>query len=290
MKKYLRLVRPYHYIKNLLLFLPLVFSGNLLNFSLFLTVFLGFWVFNFSSSVIYIINDIFDAEKDKLHPTKKYRPIASGKISKTKGIILAISLLTLSILINTYISPNKVSWILLGLYLILNFGYSIKLKQVPLVDILILVSGFLIRVLYGGAIVNIPVSNWLYLTVISASFYLGLGKRRNELSRQGDTSRKVLKYYSYTFLNRAMYLFNIFAIVFYLLWCTSAEIIDRYSLKLLYTLPIILFINIKYNININGNSEGDPVEVIIQDKFLIILGIIYILAILNIIYPLLFIA
>lgn len=286
MKKYIRLARPYHYIKNFLLFLPLIFSENLLNPTLFFTVFLGFFVFNFSSSVIYIINDIFDAEKDKLHPKKRYRPIASGAISKAKGLIFAIILLIIALIIHTYIAKNSTSWIFLCVYLLLNFGYSIKLKQIPILDILILVSGFLIRVLYGGAIINVPVSNWLYLTIICVSFYLGLGKRRNELSKQGSALRKVLKYYTYNSLNIAMYLFNILAISFYVLWCTSSEIIERYSFKLLCTLPLVLFINIKYSLNINGDSEGDPVEVIIQDKILIVVATIYALIIFLIIYPL----
>jgi len=283
-KNYIKLARPNHYVKNILLFFPLVFSGNLLNKDLFLTTLLGFFAFSFVASAIYIINDIFDAEKDNLHPVKRKRPIASGAISKKSGFIFLIFLLILALLINTYISSNWISWILIALYVILNFGYSMGLKQIPLVDIIILVSGYLIRVLYGSSIIQIPVSNWLYLMVIAISCYLAFGKRRNELARQGPLSRNVLKYYTYEFLDKNMYLSNALIIVFYSLWCTDSVVVERFSNNLIWTVPLVLLISMKYSLNIEGDSDGDPVEIITKDKILVSLFLVYIVAIFCIIY------
>ena len=182
LKEYIRLIRPKHYIKNILLFLPIIFGGSLLQKDRLLHVIGGFVVFSFVSSVVYIINDICDAEKDRHHPTKCTRPIASGKIQKKSAAVLACFLLVASVAINRFVcEKNLYGWLLIALYLVLNLGYSFGLKNVVLLDILILVSGYLIRILYGSVITEIPVSSWLYLTVMAFSFYMGLGKRRGEI-------------------------------------------------------------------------------------------------------------
>ena len=182
MREYLKLLRVHHYIKNFLIFGALACSGNFFCKDKLITTILGFISFCLISSVIYIINDINDIEKDKLHPTKKNRPLASGEISKFNGIITAIIIATAGIIFNLSIFKISSSLLLL-LYFVLNLGYSLGLKNIPIIDITILVSGFLIRVLYGAWITNIDISNWLYLTVIAASFYFALGKRRNELKK-----------------------------------------------------------------------------------------------------------
>ena len=157
MRNYLKLLRVKHYIKNLLVFFPLVFSKNITSTNILLVI-LGFIAFSFSSSAIYIINDIMDIEKDKNHPTKKNRPIASGIISIKKALIIAIILLFIIIGITIYLSFNNhyISLYLI-VYIIINIAYSLGLKNKPLIDIAILASGFLIRVLYGGALINIEV-------------------------------------------------------------------------------------------------------------------------------------
>lgn len=281
----IKLMRPHHYIKNGLLFLPLVFSGNLLNKEFIFVMIIGFLAFSLSSSIIYIINDIFDVEKDRLHPKKCKRPIASGEISIKFAWFWAFLLFIAVILLNSIVATNNIgAWVLLGLYIVLNFSYSMGLKQVPLIDVAILVSGFLIRVLYGASIINVVVSNWLYLTVISMAFYLGLGKRRNEMSRQGSETRKVLQFYNYNFLDKNMYLANALTIVFYSLWCVDTSTVARFSNKLIWTVPLVMLISMKYSLNIEGNSDGDPVDVVLGDKLLMGLAIIYMISILILTY------
>ena len=208
MFNYLKLMRVKHYIKNFLIFLPLFFSNNLLNFIKLKNCIWAFIVFSLACSIIYIFNDIKDIEKDKLHPKKKERPLASGKVSIKEAIILIVLLVFLVIGGMFYLKASIYSILLVIVYIILNIGYSICFKNIPLLDIVVLVSGFLIRVLYGASIINVVVSNWLYLTIMALSFYLVLGKRRNEIMMTDKNTRKVLKYYNKDFLDKNMYMFS----------------------------------------------------------------------------------
>ncbi len=288
MKKYLKLIRAKHYIKNFLIFLPLIFSQNLFDIGLIRDVVLGFLAFCLISSAIYIINDIRDVESDRAHPTKRNRPIASGAISINTSYVVFVLLVVASFALNFASSKtNPFSWIYLSVYFLLNIFYSFGLKNIAIVDIAILASGFLLRVLYGSAITSIDISNWLYLTIIAMSFYLGLGKRRGELKTLGQTehSRRVLKFYNKEFLDRYMYLCLGLTITFYSLWSVDTITIERAgSESLVWTVPLVILICMKYSLNVEGNSDGDPVEVVLGDKSLIALVLFYVVLTLAIIY------
>ena len=286
MRNYLKLMRIHHYLKNVLIFLPLVFSQNLFNINLLSKTIFGFFSFSVLSSIVYVINDIHDVEKDRRHSTKCKRPIASGAVSIKEAYILAIVIAVVGIFLN-YLACgfNVRAWIFVIMYLGFNIAYSMGLKNLPIIDITILVSGFLLRVLYGSAITSIEVSNWLYLTVIAMSFYLGLGKRRNELKTEGSKSRKVLKYYNHDFLDKNMYMCLGLTIVFYSLWCVDPTTIARYpKSNLVWTVPLVMIICMKYSLNVEGESDGDPVSVLLKDKILIGLTLLYIIIVLLIIY------
>lgn len=286
MKNYLKLMRVHHYLKNVLIFLPLVFSQNLFDVTLLKKTILGFLSFSILSSIVYIVNDIQDVEKDRAHPTKCKRPIASGAVSVKEAYILAVIIAVLGITLNYFACGfDLLGWGFVILYVGLNFAYSMGLKNLPIIDITILVSGFLIRVLYGSAVTAIEVSNWLYLTVISMSFYLGLGKRRNELVTQGSKSRKVLKFYNHDFLDKNMYMCLGLTIVFYSLWCVDSTTIARYSnSNIVWTVPLVMLICMKYSLNVEGNSDGDPVSVLLKDKILMGMVFLYAMIVLFIIY------
>lgn len=286
MKNYLKLMRVHHYLKNVLIFLPLFFSQNLFNVSLLKNALLGFLSFSILSSIVYIVNDIQDVEKDRKHPKKCKRPIASGAVSVKEAYILAIVIAVMGICFN-YLACgiNIKGWILVFVYLGINFAYSMGFKNLPIIDITILVSGFLIRVLYGSAVTSIEVSKWLYLTVISMSFYLGLGKRRNELKTQGSETRKVLKYYNHDFLDKNMYMCLGLTIVFYSLWCVDSTTIERYSnSNFVWTVPLVMLICMKYSLNVEGESDGDPVSVLLNDKILMGMVFFYSIIVLFMIY------
>lgn len=281
---YIKLMRPKHYIKNLLIFLPLIFSGLLLKDKNIIITFLGYICFCLTTSLVYIMNDIKDREKDRKHKTKCNRPIASGKVSVRNAIIELILLMLITILIIYLVRMPIIAIILLITYFIINVGYSFGLKNIPLVDVLIIVIGFIIRVIYGGTLLNIEVSNWLYLTILAISFYLALGKRRNEIEKNGSNARKVLSYYTKEFLDKNMYMFLSMAIMFYSLWTTDNNIVQENNNLLIWTIPIVMIICMRYSMNIEGNSDGDPTEVILKDKVIMILGVILVLSLFFILY------
>lgn len=275
---YLKLMRIKHYFKNLLIFIPLIFSMSFYSIENDIKTVIGFILFSLVCSMVYIINDINDIEKDKKHPRKCKRPLASGNVKEKEAyillIILAIIVISGSILMNTGIYSS----IILIVYLILNILYSKFLKNIPIIDVICLVTGFVLRVVYGASIIDVEVSNWLYLTIISFSFYLALGKRRNELQAGTDT-RVVLKYYNKDFLDKNMYMFLTLMIVFYSMWCVDASNIVKFDNKLIFTVPILMIICMKYSMDIERKAEGDPVEILFSDKVLLALVLIFIICI-----------
>ena len=281
--EYLKLMRVKHYIKNLLIFLPLIFSMNFYNWSMDVKVILGFIAFSLTCSIVYIINDIQDVEKDRKHPKKCKRPIAAGTVSKKEAYVLAAVLLVIIVAINILGKLNIASMGILLLYLVLNILYSKKLKQVPLVDLVILVTCFVLRVVYGALVIDVLVSHWLYLTIISFSFYLSLGKRRNEMTKVEESeknTREVLKYYTKDFLDKNMYMCLALTIVFYSLWCVDSITAEKFNVNyLIWTIPLLIVICMKYSLNIEGDSYGDPVDVVLSDKILIALVILYCISI-----------
>lgn len=282
---YIKLMRPKHYIKNILIFVPLIFSGKFLNTNNFLQTLYGFIVFSLIASTIYIINDIKDKDKDRKHPTKKNRPIASGKVSVKSAIIEIILIVVVSALLAYFLKLPKLSIAFLLAYFVLNLAYSLGLKNIPIIDVLILVSGFVLRVLFGASILRIEVSNWLYLAVLSISFYLGLGKRRNEINKNGAQSRKVLEYYNKEFLDKNMYMFLCMSIIFYSLWATDSNVVTANNNLLIYTIPLVITVCMKYSMDIEGSeSSGDPVEVILKDKLILVLGFLLVLSVFLILY------
>lgn len=277
-KPYIKLMRVHHYIKNLLVFAALACSGQFFQGEKLWRGVAGFFAFSMVASAIYVINDIRDREKDRLHPAKRERPIASGAVCVKAAWVMAAALLALGGGCNALVFHPWAS-LLLAAYLVLNLAYSFGLKDIPLVDVSILVSGFLIRIIYGAIITDIQISNWLYLTVIAGAFYFALGKRRNELKRTGDgTTRKVLELYSPGFLDKNMYMCLALANVFYALWSVDDRtVVAHGNNDLIWTVPLVLLITMRYSMNIEGDSDGDPVEVLLHDKMLMALCGIYFL-------------
>ena len=282
-KNYIKLMRPKHYLKNGLILVPLFFSKEINILNKIIDVLFAFLAFSLISSTIYIINDTMDAEKDRQHPKKCKRPIASGQISKKNAIIFSIFLFILSFTFHYFGNRNKlfsISTIYLISYFFINLSYSLGLKNKPILDLVLLSAGFLLRVLYGGEITDVPISYWLYLIVITFSFYMGFGKRRGELEIKGDkNTREVLKKYSYEFLDKKMSIFMALTLVFYSLWTVDKKTTDVVGNDLfIWTVPLVIIIFLRYSYVIElGESDGDPVEVLLSDKVLISLVIVYIL-------------
>ncbi len=273
---YLKLMRVKHYVKNLLIFVPVFFSKKIFDLSMISQVCIGFVCFSLISSAVYILNDIRDVEKDRKHPKKKNRPIASGKINKLQAVFLMIMCILIPMTTGLFFLREGI--IFLILYLFLNMAYSMGLKNYPIIDVVLLTAGFVIRVLYGGVIANVEVSEWLYLVIVSGALYMGFGKRRNELKQQKNT-RKVLKHYNDAFLDKNMYVAVALVIVFYSMWA-----IESINPLMIWTVPFFMIILMKYSFDVEGNSDGDPVEVILQDKVLILLILLYAICVFILLY------
>lgn len=282
----LRLMRPRHYIKNLLILVSVTFDRNLFRPAVLAQALLGFGAFCLLASAVYVLNDIRDVEADRQHEVKRGRPVASGAVPIPAAWALAAALFLCALAIQLAAFGAKENSLLLFLaYFAVNLGYSLGLKHVPFLDIVLLVMGFVLRVVYGAAIVGSSTSAWVYLTVFSLSFYLGLGKRRNELLKAGGDTRKVLRYYSYEFLDKFMYMCLTLAVTFYALWSADDQITAKYGTdKLIWTVPLVIIILMKYSADIESNSYGDPVDVVMHDKVLLGLGVLFGLVIVALIY------
>ncbi len=267
MRDIIRLMRLRHWIKNILLFIPAFFAGNLWETDVVRNLVLGFACFGMVSSVVYIFNDLKDIEKDRRHEVKCKRPLASGAVSIKTAWYMILFLGVFAIVLSKRIVCQNVYLPMIWCisYLILNVAYSIGLKNLPIVDVAILASGFIIRVFYGAAISNVIASSWLCLTVMAFALYMGIGKRRNEIQKTGDNkTRSVLQYYDMQLLDRYMIIVATLGCVFYSLW--AGMVIDnRWAI---WTVPLVLMIVMKYEMVIRKDSFGDPVEVLLSDHVL----------------------
>jgi 4-hydroxybenzoate polyprenyltransferase len=249
---------------------------------------MGFIVFSLLASVVYIINDLKDVEKDRLDDVKRKRPLAAGTISPqnaitTIGILFVVA--TGSIWIMDTSQHKWAAFCILAAYLALNVIYSFGAKHIPIIDITILSSGYILRVVFGGIIIGVSISFWLYLVVLFCAFYLGLGKRRNEIIKQGASARSVLKGYTYNFLDKNMYVCQALCIVFYSLWSIDDSTIQRMHTKLfVFTTPVVFLILLKYSLNIERAADGDPITVLLHDKSLCALIILYVIAAIIIVF------
>lgn len=286
--KYLKLMRVRHWIKNFLIFFPIVFSGRLFKMSICLRVSIGFLVFSLTASFIYIFNDMRDMERDKKMEGggKRNRPLASGAVSK-QGAVLMMGIIAVTILVLFYFNNlGWKFWCCIGCYLFMNIAYSMGMKNIPIIDIVILSSGYLLRLYGGGELAGVRISDWMFLTVMAASFYLGFGKRRNELLQYGDKGRKTLERYTVEFLDKGVQMFLTLTVVFYSLCCADKNTdVARRGVHLLWSVFVVILVLLRYNLLLeNRVGDGDPMEVLWQDKIVVCLILFYAVSVLLLIY------
>jgi 4-hydroxybenzoate polyprenyltransferase len=231
---------------------------------------------------VYILNDIRDVEKDRKHPVKKRRPIASGAVTVWQAYALGAAIAAI-VIVGTVLYLNTAGALFLAVYIALNIAYSFGLKNIPIVDVAILTSGFVLRVLFGASVIGVVVSDWLYLTVLAAAFYASLGKRRNEIMMNGTASRKVNESYDLNFLDKTMYVFLALVLVFYSLWAIDPSAGGKHSL--FWTIPAIMLVFLTYSLTIEKKgSMGDPVDVILGNKTLMVLSAVYAILTIGLLY------
>ncbi|MFZ2324281.1 MAG: decaprenyl-phosphate phosphoribosyltransferase [Ignavibacteriaceae bacterium] len=287
-KDYLQLLRIPQWIKNLFVFVPLLFSLHLFDENYLIASFFAFLLFSLASSFIYIINDIIDIKADSVHPTKKFRPLPSGKIKKQTAIFTAGIILVILLVLFIYTNTNFKFYLLT--FIILNIFYSLYFKQIVILDVFSIAAGFTIRVLGGAAIINVPVSSWLILTTMFISLFLGVMKRHSELEQVANiekvSTRKVLSEYSITFTNQMATVAAAGVIICYALYTVSPRTVSIFRTEnLIYTTPFVVFGIFRYMYLEYLNQKGEnTTQVMLSDIPMILTIILYIATTVLIVY------
>lgn len=271
-----RLLRIRHWVKNLLVFAPLLFSSRLLETDALACVALTFAAFCLCASGVYVINDIVDREYDLHHPRKRDRPIAAGRVAVTAAAVLAGVLLAAGLAIAT-LTGNAVLYALAA-YVALVVSYSLVFKRYVVLDVMVLAGGFLVRVIAGGVAVDLAISRWLLLATFFLSLFLGFCKRRHEFTlADHDEHRAVLHVYSRELLDIFIVVTVTLAIITYSLYTIDATTISKAgSDALILTIPPVVFGLLRYlYIVYRENSGGDPVAAITHDRPIIAAVIVW---------------
>lgn len=280
-------MRPSQWIKNLFVFAPLIFAQKFFDFFLILKTVGAFVLFCILSSAIYILNDLLDIEEDKIHPRKSKRPIALGKISKNQAISIFIALSVVSLSLAFWL--NKYFFIAALTYFILQLAYSIKLKRIVIVDVFIIAAGFVIRIVAGGLVIEVPISSWLLICTMLLALFLAMGKRRHELvilENMASNHRSSLKEYSSYLLDQMIAVVTASTLIAYCLYTISAQTVEKFGTKnLIFTVPFVLYGIFRYLYLIHHKEKGgSPESLIIKDKPLLIDILLWIGTILFILY------
>jgi decaprenyl-phosphate phosphoribosyltransferase len=288
MKEIIRLLRPYQYLKNSFIFLPLFFAGRFTDTHLLCETSLVVLAFCLAASAIYILNDYFDRESDRQHPTKKNRPLASGKVKPETAGILFVILLGGAAAILALINTDALMYT--GIYVGMNIGYSFGLKHVPILDITMISVGFVLRLFVGEAAGEgkVPLSMWIILITFVLALFLALAKRRDDvlLSADGNKIRKVVDGYNLEFINGGMIIMASVTVVCYIMYTIDPKIILKFkSEHLYYTVVFVILGILRYlQITFVENKSGNPTRVLLRDIFLQLVLAGWILSYILIIY------
>jgi 4-hydroxybenzoate polyprenyltransferase len=265
-KNYIRLLRIPHWIKNVFIFIPLIFSKHLLDHEFLLPVLIGYITFSFVSSLVYVFNDLIDIESDQKHPNKKLRPLASGAVSKKEAVIIIIILaLVISVLV---FFVNTEFIIIISSYIIINILYTLYLKNVVIVDLACISIGFLLRVIGGALIIDIYISSWLILTTMFISVFLAVMKRRSELVLNSENeTRKVLGEYNLTFIDQISAISAACVILCYAIYSVAEKTVQYFNTEnLVYSSIFVVFGIFRYMYLVFKKSKGEnPTEIMITD-------------------------
>ena len=272
--KLLELVRPKQWIKNLFVFAPLFFAGELFHFVPFINTLIAFFAFCGVSSAVYIINDISDIEEDRAHKLKRFRPLASGEVTIRQAQIFFVLIFIVTVLVTTKLNTNFA--IAIGTYFILNMMYSLKLKDVVILDVFLISIGFMLRVVGGAVAIPVPLSSWMALTTIFISLFLGISKRRAELSlveiNSAAKQRKVLSEYDIVFADQMNTVAATGTVICYALYTVSPKTIETFHTdNLIYTTPFVIYGIFRYMYLIHKKNLGEsPSSIVTKDLPLII--------------------
>lgn len=266
---FIRMLRPIQWSKNVFVFAPLVFSRHLFDLAYVERAIAAFAVFSLASSVVYIVNDIADRAADRMHPLKRLRPIASGAVSVGQAIGVAVVLLALAGAGAQWLGMRTL--FITSLYLLLNLGYSFGLKQVILVDVFIVASGFMLRVLAGVFAIGVQVSPWLVLCTLFVSVFLAVSKRRAEIllniEQETEHARPVLRHYDLQFIEQMMTVTAAGMAISYALYTVAERTVEVFGTEnLIFTTVFVLFGIFRYLYLMRARKTDDnPTHLLLSD-------------------------
>ncbi|NFM74782.1 decaprenyl-phosphate phosphoribosyltransferase [Clostridium botulinum] len=282
-KGIIALMRPKQWIKNFFVFAAIIFSGNLTNEIILKNNIITFILFCLTSSTIYILNDIVDLEKDKKHPEKKNRPLPSGRVSKSTAIIMSIVILFTVLFCSYKFVDYKIMYIYL-LYIVMNIFYCFKLKNVVILDVMVITFGFVLRMESGSLATKVSVSPWLFLCTILLSLFLALNKRKSEIITLKDnrgSHRKILEEYSVELIDNMLTIVTPSILISYCIYTFSSV----QSKRMMYTIPFVLYGIFRYQYLMNNhNLGGKPEDVFGKDKPFLVNMVLWVISVVVIIY------
>ena len=286
LKALIKTMRPRQWTKNGFVFFALIFDKQLFMLDPFLRTLAGFFLFCLISSAVYLYNDIADVEADRNHPEKKYRPIASGQLPMSVAWTAALILIVISLPLAYLLSPGFM--LVLVTYLIINLLYSRWLKHVPILDVLIIAFGFVLRVAAGVTLITVErFSPWLYVITLLFSLYIGLGKRRAEinlLSQGAIAHRKVFEGYTLPLLDQYITIVSGMTIIAYSLYTFSAPNLPVNHTMML-TIPFVIHGIFRYLQLIQiGHAAGSPDEVALKDRPLQLTVVLWVMTVVGVFY------
>lgn len=284
-----RTMRIHQWVKNIFVYAALVFDGKLLVFDLFIQTTLIMVCFCLAASSVYLMNDLVDIEKDRQHPQKRFRALPSGQLQPNFAVVAAVLFSLTSVSLAMWLDP-RVGIIILS-YLLLNITYSFYLKNIAIIDVIMIASFFLLRVVAGVLIVEVEqFSPWLYVCVAVLALFLGFGKRRHEITLLEDGAgkhRTSLQHYNLTLLDQIISIVTSTTLITYTLYSFDAETAVASAGRMLFTVPFILYIILRYLYLIHVEKKGGaPDELVLKDPHLLITSILWIVTVILLIYVL----
>ena len=285
-----KLLRVKQWVKNLFVFLPAIFSGQLLNAETFLHTLEAFFVFCLISSTIYILNDICDRKADREHPRKRLRPIASGKVSVGLASVIAVVIFVAAfVLAWLFFGMNVDVFLIAAGYVIMNIAYTLTLKNIAILDVIIIATGFVLRVLMGGAACSIWVSPWLVMMVFLLTLLIAFGKRRDDLilaATDGKKIRKSVTGYNITFINQVISLLAGTMIVAYVCYTLSNDVMMCFASQNVYLTSVFVIAAVRRYLQLIYVREesGSPTDIIYRDRFIQSCCVLWLLSFIFIIY------
>ena len=273
-------MRPWQWTKNMLVYAALLFSGTLFAEDKFILTTAAFMAFCLASSGVYFVNDIADVEKDRLNPKKCKRPIAAGKINIPVAYVLAVILFAGGCLISYALNEN--CFFLLAAYILINIGYTFRLKHVVIIDVMIIAAGFVLRAIMGAVVIGLNMTIWFLLCVMFLSLFLALGKRRHELAAVEDSSlvegRKVLQFYSLELIDQLMTIVTAALLICYALFTVDSNTQNHESMVI--TIPLALYGMFYYLYVVRvKNGGGAPDEALYKEKPILMIVLLYFISI-----------